>query len=107
YQRSSIFVLPSLKEALPMSILESLACGTPVVATTVGGIPEIIRNNENGILVPQNDEKKLAEAIDYLLQNKDVRVRLGQNGRKNIVERFSYRSSIKKLLKIYQKMLRY
>lgn len=105
YQRSSIFVLPSLKEALPMTILESLACGTPVIATAVGGITEIIGNNENGIIVPPNDEKKLAEAIDYLLQNEDLRIRLGQSGRRKVVENYSYTTAIEKLSRIYQRAL--
>ena len=105
YQRASIFVLPSLKEALPMTILESLACETPVITTTVGGLPEVIQNFQNGILIQPNNAKELAEAIEYLLCNKDVRIRLGQIGRKTIIERFSYNVIIKKLIEIYEKML--
>jgi len=104
YQRAAIFILPSFKEGLPMVILESLACETPVIATPVGGIPEVVRDYENGILVPINNAVKLAEAIQYLLDNK-VRTRLGILGRKLIIENYSLKVTVTKLCRIYEKII--
>lgn len=77
YQKASIFILPSFVEGFPVTVLEALACETPVIATPVGGIPEAIQNDKNGILIPQNNPVKLAEAIQLLLGNKDLRKQFG------------------------------
>jgi len=105
YQKASIFVLPSFKEAFAVVNLEALACETPVIATNIGGIPEVIQHGKNGILIPPNNAIKLAEAIQYLLDNKDVRARFGREGRKFVVENFSCSVIAKKLSRIYEEML--
>jgi glycosyltransferase involved in cell wall biosynthesis len=105
YQKASILVLPSFFEAFGIVLLEAMSCETPVVSTYAGGIPEIVINGENGILVPVNNPSKLAEAIDYLLENKDVRMKFGKAGRKRVVENFSVEVLAKNLCKIYEAML--
>lgn len=105
YQKASVFILPSLYEGFGIVILEALACETPVVSTYAGGIPEIIKNGENGMLVPVNNPLKLAEAINYLLENKDVRVKFGKAGREWIIKNFSLETSVNKLYRIYKSML--
>lgn len=105
YQKASILVSPSFVEAFSVVNLEALACGTPIIATKIAGPSEIIKNGKNGILIPPNNPAKLAEAIQYLLDNKDIRVRLGREGRKSVVENFSCRVIAKKLLTIYKEML--
>jgi glycosyltransferase involved in cell wall biosynthesis len=105
YQRASIFILPSFWEGFGVVILEALSCETPVVATSVGGIPEIVKHNKNGILVPPNNPLKLAEAIQYLMDNKNVRTRMGKEGRKDVIREFSLRITTKRLETIYQGIL--
>ena len=106
YQKATIFILPSFWEPFGVVLLEALACGTPVVSTLVGGIPEIVQNHENGILVPPNNPPKLAEAIQYLMDNKDVRTRLAKEGRKVVVKNFSLDVITSRLCNIYQGILK-
>lgn len=80
YWHASILVLPSRAEALGVSILEAMAAGLPVVATQVGGIPEIIRNDDEGLLVPAADPSALADAVLRLLQDGALRQRLASAG---------------------------
>jgi glycosyltransferase involved in cell wall biosynthesis len=106
YQKASIFVHPSFMEIFPMTDLEALACGTPVVATPVGGIPEIVCDGKNGISVPVGDPVRLAEAIQYLLENKNIRIKYGEEGRKWVVKCFSLEAVTKRLCGIYEEILR-
>ncbi len=102
YQTASIFVTPSLEEEFGIVNLEALSCETPVVATGVGGITEIVKDDINGLLVPPNDPKKLAEAIRKLLKNKELREEYGRNGRRTVKEHFSWDSIAKQLIRIYE-----
>jgi glycosyltransferase involved in cell wall biosynthesis len=104
YQKASLFILPSFIEGFPVTILEALSCETPVIATPVGGIPEVIKNNETGILVQQDDPIRLAEAIQYLLENEDVRFRMVHEGRKRVIGQYSLEIASKKLCTIYEQL---
>jgi len=101
-KKASIVILPSLSEAFPVVVLEALACETPIVATPVGGIPEIVQNQKNGLLIPPNNSLKLAEAIEYLLSNKSARISMGKEGRKNVIENFSLQVVARKLCDFYR-----
>ncbi|MCD6242842.1 glycosyltransferase family 4 protein [Candidatus Bathyarchaeota archaeon] len=105
YQKASLFILPSFAEGFPVTILEALACETPVIATPVGGIPEIIRNGETGILIRQNTPAYVAKAIQYLLENRDVRLRMGRKGREYVVRKHSLENVCKKLHAIYKQLI--
>jgi glycosyltransferase involved in cell wall biosynthesis len=80
HHQASIFVMPSLVEAFGVALLEAMASGTPVVATRVGGIPELVQHGENGWLVEPDDPEELAEAILAVLGDPDLAARLGRNG---------------------------
>jgi glycosyltransferase involved in cell wall biosynthesis len=78
---ADVFVLPSEHEGLPIALLEAMMLGRASVATTAGGIPEVITNDESGLLVPCRDERALAEAITALLDDSDRRARYGKAAR--------------------------
>jgi glycosyltransferase involved in cell wall biosynthesis len=105
YQKASLFVLPSFIEGFPVTLLEALSCETPVIATPVGGIPEIIKNHKTGILIPTGDSTRLAEAIQYLLENKDIRLKMGREGRTLVTKHHSLEVAAKKLIMIYDRLI--
>ena len=102
---SDIFVLSSRSEGLPLSILEAMAAGLPVVATTVGGVPELVLEGETGLLVPPGDPQALAGAIERLLDDSTLRGRLGAAGRIRVEERFDLVSTRQAHLDLYSTLL--
>jgi glycosyltransferase involved in cell wall biosynthesis len=87
--RSDLFVLNSTHEGLPHVILEAFEAGVPVLATAVGGVPEIIRHGENGWLVPPGQEEELRESVQRLLSDRPLCQKLVEQGRRTLQERFS------------------
>lgn len=85
---SDVFVLSSRSEGLPMSILEAMAARLPVVATDVGGVAEAVSDGQTGLLVPAGDPYAMAEALERLLRDSELRQRFGANGRKRAEKRF-------------------
>ncbi len=83
--QGNIFVLPSYNEGLPLSMLEAMAWGLPVIVTPVGGISEIVNDGENGLLVEPSNIEQLSNAMKSLIANEDLRVSLGEQGRKSVV----------------------
>jgi glycosyltransferase involved in cell wall biosynthesis len=81
YQNATIFVLPSHYEGLPTVLLEAMACGLPVIATSVSGCPDVIIDGENGFLVPSKSPERIHEAISTLLGNEKLRQNFGKNAR--------------------------
>ena len=96
-----LFVLPSVSEGLPNVVLEAMACSLPVVATSVGGVPEILANKQNGILVPPRDPMAIATAILELLDNRERRVSIGLNARKFVEKKFSLETQVNQFQKLY------
>lgn len=105
YQRASVFVAPSLWDNSPNTIYEAMACGTPVVASRVGGIPELVDDGVTGLLVPPRDERALADAIVALLDDPVRRARMGQCGREKAVARYSVDKIAAQTLDFYQRAL--
>jgi glycosyltransferase involved in cell wall biosynthesis len=100
-----LFVLPSLKEPFGLVFLEAQACGKPVIATRVGGIPEAIKDGETGILVKAGDGEALAAAIIHLMSEPATRQRMGVEGRKRVEENFSVQSMVRNTEKLYEMIL--
>lgn len=103
---SDILVLPSLSEGRPNVVLEALACEVPVVATDVGGIPELMVDGETGYLVPAKNPLELSRKINKLLENKNQRESMGKLGRKSIIQRgLTWKAHGKKTVDIYSELL--
>jgi len=98
---SDIFVLPSLREGLPLTILEAMACGKPVIATNVGGIPEIVKDGENGILVYPKDPETLYMAMNELLGDREKREKMGRIGKRVCDESFRTKTMVEKVEDLY------
>jgi glycosyltransferase involved in cell wall biosynthesis len=89
---ADIFVLPSILEGLPISLLEAMALGVPSISTNVNSIPEAIIDGETGVLVSPNNSEELAEAIETLIGDQKLRKRLAANGREHVLRRFDERN---------------
>lgn len=105
YNVSKIFVQPSYYEGLPNTILEAMACGLPVIATKVGGIPEQITEGVTGYMVPPGDTRGFYERISELLEDGEKRIKFGRKGREKIIERFTWPLVAKRVVNIYQELL--
>lgn len=101
---NSIFVLPSYFEAMPMSILEAMAYKNIVIATYVGGIPQIIKNNVNGFLVQPGDVQNMEKIIKKIIGSDFYKKNIPIEARKTIIEKFNIKKNIKKLVKIYNEI---
>ncbi|MBN2289941.1 MAG: glycosyltransferase family 4 protein [Candidatus Glassbacteria bacterium] len=102
---SGIFVLPSYVEGQPISLLEAMAAGLPVVATAVGGIPEVVAEGENGLLVPARDPERLAESILSLLKDTGLRRRMGEQNRKKMLDNHHADRVGETVVKLYRSIL--
>jgi glycosyltransferase involved in cell wall biosynthesis len=103
-QRATVFALPSHAEGVPMALLEAMSWGLPVVTTPVGGIPEVVEDQRNGVLVTPGDLDALEHALQELLDSPDERARLGNAARNTVEESFSLRSTLDELASIYSEL---
>jgi glycosyltransferase involved in cell wall biosynthesis len=100
-----IFVLPSLNEAFSNSLMEAMACRCPVVASNVGGNPELVTHAERGLLFEPRDVDALADALRRLIEDTALRRKLAESGERFIHERFSRRASALRMAEIYDVLL--
>ena len=104
YNVADIFVLPSLQDNLPNTVLESLACGTPVVAFNIGGIPDMIEHKKTGYLAEYKNPQSLAKGIKWAITNKNSE-KISHYCREEALAKYSLELQAKKYLTIYQKLL--
>jgi glycosyltransferase involved in cell wall biosynthesis len=100
-----LFVLPSLNEGMGRALVEAMAAGRPVIASRVGGVPAIVHDRQNGLLVPPGDPAALANAIEELLRRPDWARELGAAGRKTIDLRFGAREMVRAVEAVYDEAL--
>jgi len=114
YSSAIVTVLPSVycdvygnyspaPELIGLSLLESYACGTPVIATNVGGLPEVVKEGETGFIVPPNNAKALRERIRYFMDNPSESIRMGKEGRRLVEERFTWDHVARRCWEAYRK----
>src|SRR3989338_1463671 len=96
------YVLPSVKEGFPYAILEAMQTGLPIIATNVGGIPEIIKDGQNGLLVNPADPKSITNAIDYLMKNQGAADRLAKQAKIDVVKNFSLEKMLIETKRVYK-----
>lgn len=102
---ADIFVLPSHTEGLPNVILEAFACKKPVVATAVGGTPEVVRDGQNGLLIKPGDIQALAKALLILIDSPEMRRRMGERGFQDVQTHFDFASQSVRYMSIYSRLL--
>ena len=101
-----IFVFPSLTEGLPLVVIEAMATGLPIVASHVGGIPELVVNGETGFLVSPTSKEEIKEAIIKLLNNPELRKEMGQIARKRFETHFSLPQMVQKYIEVYEEVVK-
>ena len=102
YERASVVVVPSRREGYGVTAREAMAYGRPVVATAVGGLPDAIEDGVTGLLVPPGDPAALRGALEQLLQDEDLRVRLGCAARQRALRDLGWDASVTSLLAVYE-----
>lgn len=108
YQAADIFVLPSYTEGLPVSVLEAMACGLPIITTNVGGIPEVVEDSLNGFLINSKDENELREKLKIIIKNDALRKKFGSKSLE-IINKGSLNidNKINSLINLYKNMCHY
>ncbi|HXH54148.1 MAG TPA: glycosyltransferase family 4 protein [Gammaproteobacteria bacterium] len=101
YADCHIAVLPSYREGLPKTLLEAASCERPIITTDVPGCREVVQDGENGLLVPAKNSEELADALIVLIENKALRLHMGQAGRKRVAQYFSDTLIHEETLKLY------
>lgn len=104
-ENADIFVLPSHAEGLPISLLEAMCAGIAVIVTPVGGIPSVVEDEKQGLLVPPGDSHSIAKALIRLAEDDDMRIRLGLAARERCCESYGVERAAKKYMEIYTSLL--
>ena len=104
-KESSLLVIPSRMESIPQVIKEAFYLKVPIVATNVGGIPELIKNNVSGILVPPNDPIKLLHAINKLLEDKECSKKIAENGYDFVINNLTWEILLPRYVQFYEKLV--
>ncbi len=105
FEQANLVCLPSYREGLPKVLLEAAACGRAIVTTDVPGCREVVINGLNGFLVPARDHNRLADAIERLLGDPDMRRSMGKAGRQRVVENFTLEAVNTATIKLYNRLL--
>jgi glycosyltransferase involved in cell wall biosynthesis len=106
FQSTHIVCLPSYREGLPKVLIEAASCGLPIVSTDVPGCREIVRDDYNGILVPKGDFFSLSNALLRLIEDPDLRAKMGKRSRELVLDKFSSKHIIAKTLNIYKEFVK-
>jgi glycosyltransferase involved in cell wall biosynthesis len=103
---SDIGVLCSETESAPLTLLEGMSTGLPMIATKVGGVQEIVEDGENGLLVPPRHPEEITKAILRLIRDPKLRRDLGERARKTVLERYTAEKVVNQYIEIFEKVMR-
>lgn len=109
YQNAlSIAVFPSIdnSESFGVAAVEAMACEKPVIASDVGGLPEVIENNVTGLLVPPTNTEELAQAMEILVRDEQLRIKLGKQGRERVKKLYNWKDNLDSMIRIYEELTR-
>jgi glycosyltransferase involved in cell wall biosynthesis len=106
YRAAAVAVVPSVYEGFGLPAAEAMACGTPVVATDGGALPEVVGDEGAGLVVPAKNAKALAEAIKKLLADEKLRLEVGQRGHERVMRYFTWRQMAIRTAEVYQEAIR-
>jgi len=101
YQKMSIFISVSTRESFGVSILEAASCQVPAITSNVGGLPEVNKHNETGLVIPPESPKELAYAIKKLYNNNALKNTMGKNARNRVKEKFNWNNNVQKMITVY------
>jgi glycosyltransferase involved in cell wall biosynthesis len=104
YSLMDIFVLPSLFEGLPNVLLEAMAMNLPLVATSVGGNPDVVQDGKNGFLIPARDDLRLASALERLVNDNDLRLQMGAFSRRKVEEQHQWDKAAMNVERVYREI---
>jgi len=105
FHKADLFIIPSLQDNLPNTVLESMACGIPVIGFATGGIPEMVDHRKNGFLAPTGDVGGLAEGIYWCLENPERWKQLAENAREKMLWQYSNERIARRFMELYRKLL--
>ncbi len=106
YALADIFSIPSFAEGIPVVLMEAMAMEIPCVTTCITGIPELIRNEKDGLLVAPSDVQGLANALERLITDRPLREMLGKNGRKRVMEKYNLERNVDRLAEVFSARIR-
>jgi len=105
YNKASVVIIPSVFEGFGLSAVEAMACGTPIIATDVDALRDVVEDGKNGLLVQYNNVEALSEKIIYLLKNKDEQSKFSINGKKRVKNVYNWNKISRDILRVYEDVL--
>jgi glycosyltransferase involved in cell wall biosynthesis len=105
FREADIFIYPSYSEGMPIAVIEAMACGLPIIATRVGGLPDLVIDGFNGVLVDVGCPDQLVDALEYLNSNPDLRFMMQMNSNQSALDKYDIEKLVPRLINIYRKAL--
>ena len=104
-QKAKFLVIPSLQEGFPMTLIEAMAAGTPVIASSIGALKELVKDRFNGLFFTVGDPDDLADKITWLWEHEETRDKMGMNARKEFERKYTPEKNYEILMDIYKRVI--
>jgi glycosyltransferase involved in cell wall biosynthesis len=105
YRSLDVVVVPSRQESFGVTAVEGSACGCPIIASNVGGLPEVVINRQTGLLIPPEDVQELCQAMEFMIAHPAKRLLMGQTGRKLVMEHYDFQRNVTQMEEVYHRSL--